>query len=283
MYDRKESYCNIEKWRETGLDFEIRNHVAHLTLNRPHLRNAVSRDLRNSLLEALDYISLDPAIRAALVTGTGGAFSSGADLSQERVHDMPEEYERGTQVHRNREDGLRFGWWRLIEKVWTNTKPIVAAVTGPAYGFGCNFAFSADLVIAGESARFCEIFVNRGLPLEAGGAYVLTRSISPVRARELAMFGEPLSGKRAEEWGLVNRCVPDEEVLALATEWAERLASGPTIGIGHIKSQINMGLDQTIHQTWRDEVTYLGIGPGDDGMEAMTAFMERRQPRFTGR
>src|SRR5699024_6736157 len=103
----------------------------------------------------------------------------------------------------------KFGWWRLIEKVWRNPKPVIAAVLGPAYGFGANFAFACDLVIAGESAAFCEIFVKRGLPLEAGGAYLLGRSISPVRAKELALFGDPLSAEMAERWGLINRCLPD--------------------------------------------------------------------------
>ncbi|GAB3715709.1 enoyl-CoA hydratase/isomerase family protein [Nocardiopsis oceani] len=272
-----------EEWKELGLDFGVQNGVALLILNRPHVRNAVDRPLRRALLDALDMVSLDPGIRAGLVTGADGAFSSGADLGQEDVHDTPPEYRRGNGVHVRREDGLRFGWWRVIEKVWTNTKPIVAAVSGPAYGFGANFAFACDAVIAGRSARFCEVFVRRGLPLEAGGAYLLTRSLSAVRAKELALFGDALSAERAEEWGLVNRCVPDDEVLPTATEWAERLASGPTIGISHIKSQINNAFDMSIQQTWREEATFLGIGPGDtDSTEAMRSFVEKREPRFTG-
>lgn len=274
---------SIDRWAEAGLDFQVTDGLATLTLNRPELRNAVSRPLRRALIEALVEVDLLPEIRAALVTGAGASFCSGADLSQPDVHDLAPEHRRGTQVHIAREDGLLFGWWRVIEKVWENRKPIVAAVNGPAYGFGCNFAFACDLVIAAESARFCEIFVQRGLPLEASGAYLLTRSISPVRARELALFGDPLSGATAAEWGLVNRCVPDEELMSVATDWAQRLASGPTIGIGQIKSQINFGLDQSIRQTWRDEVTFLGIGVGDDGAEAMRSFKERRQPKFTGR
>ncbi|MDP3893577.1 enoyl-CoA hydratase/isomerase family protein [Nocardioides sp.] len=273
----------IQQWAEAGLDFDVKNGLALMTLNRPHVLNGVSRPLRNALLDALELINLDPEIRAALVTGAGRAFCSGADLSQDDVHDLSPERRRGTDVHIRREDGLSYGWWRVIERVWENKKPIVAAVNGPAYGFGCNFAFASDLVIAAESARFCEIFVQRGLPLEASGAYLLSRSISPVRARELALFGEPLSGAKAEEWGLVNRCVPDDQLMGVATEWAEKLAAGPTIGLGHIKSQINQGLDMNIRQTWRDEVTFLGIGIGDDGAEAMMSFKEKRKPEFRGR
>lgn len=270
-------------WSSAGLDFSVKNDVAILLLNRPRLRNAVDHPLRDAILAALDKVNTDAGIRAALITGADGAFSSGADLTQADPIELPPEHRRGGDAIIRREDGLSYGWWRVIQKVWENRKPIVAAVHGAAYGFGCNFAFACDLVIAGESARFCEIFVQRGLPLEAGGAYLLTRSISPVRAKELALFGDPLPARTAEEWGLVNRCVPDDQVLPLATEWAERLARGPTIGIGHIKSQINAGLDMNIQQTWRDEVTYLGLGSGADSAEAMAAFKEKRPPRFTGR
>mgnify|MGYP001021783269 CR=1 FL=1 len=270
-------------WPRVGLDFRVEENVAFLVLNRPHLRNAVNHALRNAILAALDEVNSDPDIRAAVITGAGGAFCSGADLTEADPIEIPPERRRGTHTHIAREDGLMYGWWRVIQKVWENTKPIVAAVNGPAYGFGCNFAFACDLVIAGESARFCEIFVQRGLPLEASGAYLLTRSISPVRAREIALFGDPIPARTALEWGLINRCVPDDQVLEVATEWARRLAKGPTIGIGHIKSQINAGLDMNIHQTWREEVTFLGIGAGADTAEAIAAFREKRTPNFTGR
>jgi 2-(1,2-epoxy-1,2-dihydrophenyl)acetyl-CoA isomerase len=275
--------ADTEAWSKAGLEFEVKNEVAVLVFNRPHRRNAVHHPLRDALLAALDEVRGDPGIRAALVTGAGAAFCSGADLSEPDHIEIPPEHRRGTPTHIAREDGLTYGWWRVIQKVWENPKPIVAAVNGPAYGFGCNFAFACDLVIAAESARFCEIFVQRGLPLEAAGAYLLTRSVSPARAREIALFGDPLPARTAEEWGLVNRCVPDAEMLTVATEWAERLARGPTIGIGHIKSQINAGLDMNIQQTWREEVTFLGIGPGADMAEAAAAYREKRAPRFTGR
>ncbi|MGW0593736.1 enoyl-CoA hydratase/isomerase family protein [Streptosporangium sp. NPDC002607] len=274
---------DVESWSNAGLEFRIEKQVAFLVLNRPALRNAVHHPLRDAILAALDEVNSDADIRAAVITGAGGAFCSGADLSEPDHIEIPPAHRRGTHTHIAREDGLSYGWWRVIEKVWENTKPIVAAVDGAAYGFGCNFAFACDLVIAGENARFCEVFVQRGLPLEASGAYLLTRGVSPVRAKEIALFGDVLPARTALEWGLVNRCVPDDQVLEVATEWAERLAQGPTIGIGHIKSQINAGLDMNIQQTWREEVTFLGIGSGADSAEAMAAFKERRPPNFTGR
>jgi 2-(1,2-epoxy-1,2-dihydrophenyl)acetyl-CoA isomerase len=266
-----------------GLDFKVAEGVAWLTLNRPHLRNAVDHPLRDAILAAIEEVRDDPDIRAAVITGAGNAFCSGADLSQADHIEIKPGRRRGAQSHIAREDGRRFGWWRIIRDLWENEKPFVAAVNGAAYGFGCNFALACDIVIAAESARFSEVFVKRGLPVEAGGAYLLTRSLSPVRAKEIAMLGEPVSGQQAAEWGLANRCVPDEELLDVAGDFARRLASSPTIGIGHIKGQLNDALDSSFDQVVKNEVTFLGLGIGDDGQEAMRAFQERREPQFKGR
>jgi len=273
----------ISAWAEAGLDFRVESGVAWLVLNRPHRRNAVDHPLRDALLAAIEEVRDDPAIRAALLTGNGSAFCSGADLTGSDHIEIAPDRRRGTDTHVRREDGRRFGWWRLIRAVWENEKPFVAAVNGPAFGFGCNVALACDLVIAAESASFSEVFVQRGLPLEAAGAYLLTRSVSPVRAKEMALFGDPLPGTTAAEWGLANRCVPDDELLRVAGDWARRLAAGPTIGLGHIKGQINEAFEQTMDQSVKDEVTLLGIGAGADSQEAFAAFRERREPRFTGR
>ncbi|MGW7729102.1 enoyl-CoA hydratase/isomerase family protein [Streptomyces canus] len=111
----------------------------------------------------------------------------------------------------------------------------------------------------------------------------MTRSVSPVRAKEMALFGDPADGRRAAEWGSANKCVPHGDLLAVAGDYARRLAALPTIGVGHIKNQINDAVDATFDQVAKQEVTLLGIGIGADADEAMAAFMERREPRFTGR
>ena len=274
----------IEEWAAAGIGFELRDAVAWVTLSKPEVRNAVSQAMRNALLAALEEIRDDPAIRAAVITGAGTAFCAGADIR--RGHDPIEvspERRRGDRGVIAREDGRRFGWWRVIKAVWENEKPFVAAVNGPAYGFGCNLALACDLVIAAESATFCEIFVQRGLPLEALGAYLLARSLSPVRAKEIALLGTPVTGAQAQAWGLANRCVPDGALAEVAGELAARLASGPSIGIGHVKGQLNDAYDASIEQAWKTEVTLLGLGAGADGAEARAAFAERREPRFTGR
>jgi 2-(1,2-epoxy-1,2-dihydrophenyl)acetyl-CoA isomerase len=107
--------------------------------------------------------------------------------------------------------------------------------------------------------------------------------VSPVRAKEIALLGEPVTGRQAEVWGLANRCVPDTELVDVAGDYARRLADSPTIGIGHIKGQINDAYDASFDQVWKNEVSLLGLGIGDDGQEAGLAFQERREPRFKGR
>jgi 2-(1,2-epoxy-1,2-dihydrophenyl)acetyl-CoA isomerase len=272
----------IAEWAAAGIDFSVADAVARVTLNRPQLRNAVDVRMRNALLAAIEEIRDDPAIRAAVITGAGTAFCSGADLSGPDPVETSPERRRGDVDIIAREDARRFGWWRVIKAVWENEKPFVAAVNGPAYGFGCNFALACDLVVAAESATFCEVFVRRGLPLEALGAYLLARSLSPVRAKEIALLGDPVSGAQAAEWGLANRCVPDDQLPAVAGELATRLAGGPTIGIGHIKGQLNDAYDASMEQAWKAEGTLLGMRGAADSREAITAYIERRPPHFTG-
>jgi len=273
----------MHDFADAGLEFEVKDQVAWLTMNRPRLRNAVDHPLRDAIIAAIEEIRDDPDIRAAVITGAGTAFCSGADLSEADHIEIQPERRRGARQHIAREDGRRFGWWRIIRDLRENEKPFVAAVNGAAYGFGCNFALACDLVVAAESARFSEVFIKRGLPLEASGDYLLARSVSPVRAKEIALFGDPVTGRQAQEWGLANRCVPDDQLLEAAGDYARRLASLPTIGVGHIKGQLNDAYDTTFDQGWKHEVTLLGFGIGDDGGEAMAAFHERREPKFRGR
>jgi len=216
------------------------------------------------------------------VTANGSAFSSGADLTQEGGPlEVPPERRRPAP-NTARDDGILYGWYRLMEAIWHSETPFIAAVNGVAAGGGCQLALACDLILASEEASFWEVFVRRGLPLEGGGAWILPRAVSLVRAKELALFGEPLPARRAEEWGLINRCVPAGELEDTAREWARKLAtlaapaSGPSspgapqggrgpdlsVRVGHIKSQLNQSLEATMYQTFRDEVTLLSLGPG---------------------
>ena len=271
----------IATWDAKGLQYSVAdNGVAWLRLNRPEKRNAIDRPLRTSIIEAVKEATEDPAVKCAVITGNGVAFSSGADLTQEGgAIEIPPERRAGNL---GRTDGMLYGWYRMFEGIWRSGTPFIAGVNGIAAGGGCQLALGCDMIIASEAASFWEIFVRRGLPLEGGGAWLLTRSLSLPRAKEMALYGEPLPAKKAEEWGLVNRCVPAEEFEATLADWADRLAnlqpvmSGPPMGfpttpgaerpkpdlsarVSHIKGQLNAAWEETMQQTFLDEVTLMGL------------------------
>jgi 2-(1,2-epoxy-1,2-dihydrophenyl)acetyl-CoA isomerase len=268
---------DVDGWQASGLVYEVdAQGVAWLRLNRPDKRNAIDRPLRDALLEAFHEVTEDPAVRVAVVTGTGTAFCSGADITQDGgpIEVPPER--RSSGPNGPRDDGLLYGWSRLMERIWRSETPFIAAVNGVAVGAGCQLALACDLILAADGASFWEIFVRRGLPLEGGAAWLLTRSISLPRAKELALYGEPLPAPEAERWGLINRCVPAAELEATTRDWAHRLAAvsapdtGPSMAtssdanrrVGHIKGQLNAAWEQTMQQSFVTEVTLLGLGGG---------------------
>jgi 2-(1,2-epoxy-1,2-dihydrophenyl)acetyl-CoA isomerase len=278
--------ADIAAWEKAGLVYEIRDHVAWLRLNRPHRRNAMDHypggegpggmGLRDALLEAIREATEDNQVKVAVVTGTGSVFSAGADLRQEGIIQIPEERRRSTTF--SRDDGMLYGWYRLFEAIWRSETPFIAAVNGPAVGGGCQLALACDLIYASEDATFWEIFARIGLPLEGGAAWLLTRSLSLPLAKELALLAEPLSARQAEEWRLINRCVPAPELESTVAAVAAKLANlgppatGPASGgqprdvsarLGHIKGQLNAAWEQTMWQTFRDEANLLNVSAGE--------------------
>ena len=265
---------DVESWAEQGLQFDIDDvGIAWLRLNRPQKRNATDRGLRNAIVEAARDVDEDSSVKVAVITANGPVFSSGADLTQGRWTETPPERLKPGEAG-GRHDGLQHGWWRMANAIWQSETPFIAAVNGMAVGGGCQLVLACDIIIASEGASFWEVFVRRGLPLEGGGAWLLTRSLSLPRAKELALFGKPLSASEAERWGLINRCVPDDEFATTVLAWATELAtlspptSGPSAGggvdpsvrLGQIKGQINSAWEKNMHQTFVDEVTLLALG-----------------------
>jgi 2-(1,2-epoxy-1,2-dihydrophenyl)acetyl-CoA isomerase len=275
--------ADVQTWSESGLQYEVEDGVAWLRLNRPAKRNAIDHPMRSALLAAVHEVSEDPLVRTAVITGNGSAFSSGADLTQENGPiELPPGRRRGDGPTMVRDDGLLYGWSRLMERIWRSEKTFIAGVNGPAVGGGCQLALSCDLIVASDQASFWEIFVRRGLPLEGGGAWILPKLTSLVRAKELALLGKPLSAVDAERWGMINRVVPHAEFAAALRDWAREVASLPTVRVGHIKAQLNSSYEAGMLASFREEATLLGVGGGADGREAMQAYAERREPRFSG-
>ncbi|WP_338697659.1 enoyl-CoA hydratase-related protein [Streptomyces sp. Q6] len=252
------------------------NAVSRITLNRPEAMNALTPPQRDHLITLLEAASADPEIRAVVVTGTGKGFCAGADLrgappaGRPVVGDISRTIRRGAQ--------------RLVAAVLDCEKPVIAAVNGTAAGIGAHLALACDLVVAAESARFIEVFVRRGLVPDGGGAYLLPRLIGPHRAKELMFFGDALGAADAERLGLVNRVVPDGELAKTASDWAERLASGPTRALALTKQLVNASLDSDRATAFAAEATAQELNMTTrDANEGVASFVERRHPEFEGR
>ncbi|MET9761455.1 enoyl-CoA hydratase-related protein [Streptomyces sp. NPDC006372] len=250
--------------------------VLSITLNRPETLNALTPGGREEIIRLLSEASGTAAVRAVVITGTGRGFCAGADL-------------RGTGTTGERAPGdvartLRTGAQRLISAVLDCEKPVLAAVNGTAAGLGAHLAFACDLVLAARSARFIEVFVRRGLVPDGGGAYLLPRLIGPQRAKELMFFGDALTAADAERLGLVNRVVPDAELEKTATEWATRLATGPTRALALTKQLVNASLDTDRATAFAAEAAAQEINMTTaDAREGVRSFVERRGAQFRGR
>lgn len=259
-----------------GVRQETRDHVLHVTLDRPETLNALAPEHRDHLIALLGDASGAPDVRAVVLTGTGRGFCAGADL-------------RGSSTTGDRVAGdvartIRLGAQRLIAAVLDCEKPVIAAVNGTAAGIGAHLAFACDLVLAAESARFIEVFVRRGLVPDGGGAYLLPRLIGPQRAKELMFFGDALTAPDAERLGLVNRVVPDEELAKTAAEWAARLATGPTRTLALTKQLVNTSLDTDRTTAFAAEAAAQEINmTTTDAQEGVASFVERRSAVFRGR
>lgn len=250
-----------------------RAHIATLTLARPQVKNAINGDMWVDLKHAFDSLSSDTSVRAVVITGEGGAFCSGADLSGgpsggERPHQLV--------AMRNVSD-VALALHRL-------PMPVIAKVTGVAAGAGCNLALGCDLIVATPESRFSEIFARRGLAIDFGGSWLLPRLVGLHKAKELALLAEIISAQEAERIGIVNRVVPAAEIDAFVDDWSLRLASGPPLALRMTKQLLNqssaMSFDQALEsEGWTQTVT---IGATTDAPEAMSAFVQKRTPTFTG-
>src|SRR6185436_11916207 len=186
-----------------AIELKLENQVAWITLNRPEARNALNDDMREELFAVLADARTNPEIRALVLTGAGQGFCTGADIS--RRGEGPTGPGAAREIMRQRSQ-------RLIRSFWELEKPVVAAVNGVAAGLGAHLAFACDLVIAAADARFIEVFVRRGIAVDAGGAFLLPRLIGLQKAKELVFFGNDLSADEALRLGLASQVVPADQL-----------------------------------------------------------------------
>jgi 2-(1,2-epoxy-1,2-dihydrophenyl)acetyl-CoA isomerase len=261
-----------------SLLFTVENGVGWIRLNRPEARNAINAEMRQAYLDALQRCADEADIRAVVLTGTGKGFCTGADLSGSRaVTGAAAPHPGGTR-------NAMAPSQRVIRTLWDLEKPTIAAVNGVAAGLGAHLAYACDLVLAADDARFIEVFVRRGIALDAAGAFLLPRHVGLHKAKELVFFGDDLSAADAERLGLVNRVVPAADLERTAREWAERLAEGPTFATGLSKRLLNRSLQSDVDTCFAEEAfTQALVANSEDMKEGIRSFMEKRPPAFTGR
>ena len=262
------------------VEFQLENGVLWTRLNRPEQMNAMTSAMRDEIIERFSAARADVAVRAVVLTASGKGFCTGADLSRPAGAPAPTE---APPVGATREV-LRTGSQRLLRSVWELEKPVIAAVNGTAAGLGAHLAFACDLILAAASARFIEVFVRRGIAIDAAGGFLVPRVMPLCKAKELVFFGDSLSAEEAERIGLVNRVVPDEQLEGLAREWGERLAQGPTFAIGVSKRLLNRGTEVGLEASLEEEAyAQTIVSSSDDAKEGLASFREKRKPAFRGR
>ena len=250
--------------------------VALVTLNRPDALNALSVQLCRDFLDAFAELREQKA-RAVVLTGAGRAFSAGGDLRE-----MKQLAQLEGRIEAFFDAPLR-ELHGCIQVIRDFPAPVIAAVNGPAFGAGCNLALACDLVIAGESAQFNESFVRIGLSTDCGGTYIVPRLIGLKRAAELLFTGASVDAHSAANWGLINRVVSDNEVLAAARTLAAQLAQGPTGALARIKQLLEASATNNYAaQLDAEGRAQLISGQSRDFKEGVAAFFEKRPPQFTG-
>jgi len=259
----------------------VEDGVAWITLNRPEAHNAITPDQRDRVIWLLSEASAELAVRCVVITANGKGFCTGADLRASRpARPRPDGAPERTsgEVARMIRDGAQ----AMVAAVMDCEKPVIAAVNGTAAGIGAHLAFACDLVIAAESASFVEVFVRRGLVPDGGGAYLLPRLIGLQKTKELMFFGDKLPAADAMAIGLANKVVPDDELVAVAGEWAARLAAGPR-SIVATKWLINRSLDSDRATSFHDEAMAQDLNMTTaDAQEGVASFVERRDADYKG-
>lgn len=245
--------------------------VVTVTLDRPAKKNAIDVAMWGDLEAAFTEIGQRGEDRAVILTGAGGDFCSGADLSDPTLPPAP---------------GLP--WMRRVARacqaLHALPQPVIAKVRGVAVGAGLNLAIGCDLVVASDDARFAELFARRGLSIDFGGSWVLPRLVGLHKAKELALLADIVPAEEALRLGIVNRVVPGDELDAYVDGWAARLAAGPPLALAMTKRLLNASFTATLDEALEAEALAQTVNLGTaDAVEAMQAYREGREPQFRGR
>jgi len=256
--------------------FDIADSVATLTLNRPDKLNSFTAEMHAELRDALTIVA-DPAkgCRALLLTGAGRGFCAGQDLGQRQMS-------AGTAIDLGETIDKLFN--PLIRRLRSLPLPVVGAINGVAAGAGMSLALACDITLAARSASFLQAFAKIGLVPDSGSTYFLPRLAGDARARGLAMLAEKIGAEQAADWGLIWKAVDDDKLMPEAAALARHLATQPTKGLALIKHALDQSATNSLDaQLDLERDLQRTLGHSADYREGVTAFLEKRPPKFTGR
>jgi 2-(1,2-epoxy-1,2-dihydrophenyl)acetyl-CoA isomerase len=256
---------------------EVADGVATVTLNRPHAMNSLDVATKEALLAALRKVADDPAVRCVVLTGTGRAFCVGQDL-KEHVEIL--------------KSGATDSLFRTVDEYYNPIvttivgmpKPVIAAVNGVAAGAGASLAFACDLRIVSDTAGFNLAFANIALSCDTGSSFTLQRLVGRAKAIELLYFPRTVKPDEALELGLATQVVPTDELTAVVTGLAARLAAGPTVALGAMRLSLTFAADHTFMEALEFESEQMTkTGQTADHAAAVDAFLAKEKPVFVGR
>jgi 2-(1,2-epoxy-1,2-dihydrophenyl)acetyl-CoA isomerase len=255
------------------LKYELHDGVCTITFNRPDFYNAFNDGISFEFQDALKTAGKDPEVRVVVITGEGKAFSSGQDLKSARDEDDKMFY-----------NSLEKRYNPIIRAMRNLPKPIIARLNGVAAGAGCSLALAADLIVAAESSKMIEVFINIGLVPDSGSSFFLPNLVGYQKAFELCAMGTKITAQEAYELGIVNKVVKDDELDAAVKSYTDYFAKAPTKSIGMVKKMLNKAATSSLDEMLEYEKYSQQIaGTSEDYKEGKQAFLEKRKPEFKGK
>ncbi len=256
--------------------YQIDNGVGILSLNRPTTLNSFNSQMHEEVKVAIKDARTNVSVRCLIITGEGRGFCAGQDLSDRAA--------RVSDDGPNLGDSIEKYYNPLIRAIMNMEKPVICAVNGVAAGAGASIALACDIVVAARSAKFVQVFSKIGLVPDSGGTFNLPRALGLPRAKALALLGDKLSAEQAQQWGMIWQCVDDDVLMEEAISIAKRLACAPSQGLAMTKKLLNESFSNSLEQQIELEKEAMRwLGKTDDYQESVSAFMEKRQPNFTGK